>query len=120
LGCSKLEKETDPQDSNTQYARKSRAQSLCILLSVGLGEVFRLLSFFTLSSNIARAPKSSFPPESIKCGRCESRAPVLDAKTVVADTVGEYASSNRYGSTIANGGTWYEEPEPPPPEAANE
>jgi hypothetical protein len=40
---------------------------------------------------------------------------VLDAKTVVADTVGEYASSNRDGSTIASGGTWYEEPEPPPP-----
>ncbi|KAK4745211.1 hypothetical protein SAY87_011523 [Trapa incisa] len=94
LGCSKLEKDTEPQDSYTQSAKESRAQSIWALLSIGLGYVLGLLSFFTLSSSVASAPKSSFLPDKTKCGRR------LLAPVAVVVAAANAVESKRDGSTI--------------------
>ncbi len=77
LGCSTQDTDTVPHDSYSHSARRWRAASVCALLGPPLccpydddddppSLVPGLLSFFTLSSSIAKAPKSCLPPDSNK------------------------------------------------------
>ncbi|KAG6543432.1 hypothetical protein Mapa_015102 [Marchantia paleacea] len=66
FGCSTHEKDTVPHDSYSHSASVFRAASVWALLGpVPRGALIPgLFSFLTLSSSKARAPRSSFPPES--------------------------------------------------------